>query len=145
MSGVTSPLSFPFPTGTDRVMDGDDAIKALAEKVDDYLAPSGTVTPVGISSLNGWGVASTTIRRFGPFVVMHFDVTKASWVASEGIGVVPTGYRPGGTASWLFGAVVGASGGMSSVSVAWDGTIITVLGSSNGAGLLGTFIWFAAV
>lgn len=30
----TTPKGFPFPVGTDRVMDGDDAIQALAEFID---------------------------------------------------------------------------------------------------------------
>jgi len=32
--GSTTSKGYPFPVGTDRVMDGDDAIKALAEAVD---------------------------------------------------------------------------------------------------------------
>lgn len=35
--GGTTTHGLPFPTGTDRVMDGDDAIKALAEAVDASL------------------------------------------------------------------------------------------------------------
>lgn len=31
MSGLTTPGKLPYPTGTDKVRDGDDAIKALAE------------------------------------------------------------------------------------------------------------------
>jgi hypothetical protein len=39
-------LGYPFPVGTDRVMDGDDAIKALATAVDTKLgaAASGSAT-----------------------------------------------------------------------------------------------------
>lgn len=35
--GSTTAHGFPFPTGSDRVMDGDNAIEALAQKVDDTL------------------------------------------------------------------------------------------------------------
>jgi len=36
--GSTTPFyAFPYPIGTDRVMDGDDAIKALAERVEAVL------------------------------------------------------------------------------------------------------------
>lgn len=37
MPGTTPKLGFPFPTGTDRVMDGDNAIAALAGSVEDQL------------------------------------------------------------------------------------------------------------
>lgn len=35
--GSTTTHGFPFPVGTDRVMDGDNAIQALAQYTDDYL------------------------------------------------------------------------------------------------------------
>lgn len=35
--GSTTSKGYPYPVGTDRVMDGDDAIKSLAEKVDAAL------------------------------------------------------------------------------------------------------------
>lgn len=43
---ATTSKGFPYPLGTDRVMDGDDAIKALAQKVDGSvgLLASGVVT-----------------------------------------------------------------------------------------------------
>lgn len=34
MGGTTPNLALPYPVGTDRVMDGDDAIKALADMLD---------------------------------------------------------------------------------------------------------------
>lgn len=35
MGGVTPVLGLPYPTGTDRVADGDNAIQALADKIED--------------------------------------------------------------------------------------------------------------
>lgn len=34
MGGTTTTLKLPYPTGTDRVMDGDNAMQALAERVE---------------------------------------------------------------------------------------------------------------
>jgi hypothetical protein len=38
MAGTTAGHGLPYPTGADRVADGDDSIKALAEKTDTELA-----------------------------------------------------------------------------------------------------------
>ena len=37
MGGTTAKYGFPYPSGTDRLMDGDNAIQALAEKVEATL------------------------------------------------------------------------------------------------------------
>lgn len=53
---------FPYPVGTDRVMDGDDAIKALAEKIDTLLATDlvqgGTIAAV-TSTATSWSGSVT--------------------------------------------------------------------------------------
>jgi hypothetical protein len=51
MSGATA-KGYPYPTGGDAVTDGDDAIKALAEKVDTQLGTiaRGAVTFPGLST-----------------------------------------------------------------------------------------------
>lgn len=142
MAGTTSPLAFPYPTGTDRVMDGDNAIQALAEKVDDYLAPQG-ITPVGISSQNGWDVAACRVLRFGPFCVLQLYASKTSWGGSEGIGVLPAGYRPGGAQNIYFEAMMSATGQPSSVYLRpIDGVIVTVLGQSGGGSLIANVPYF---
>jgi hypothetical protein len=38
MSGTTGAFGWPFPTGSDRVMDGDNAIEALAEAIENSLS-----------------------------------------------------------------------------------------------------------
>lgn len=70
MGSVTARLALPYPTGTDRVMDGDDAIRALAEGLDfNGARVSASIAP--------WGGASAPIRKpitqFGPSA----DVTSA--------------------------------------------------------------------
>lgn len=46
--GSQTAKGFPYPVGTDRVMDGDDAIRALAEKIDSAVGvmASGQATVV---------------------------------------------------------------------------------------------------
>lgn len=55
MGGVTGDKGYPYPTGSDRLMDGDNAIQALAQKVDNSIQ-AGTVaittvadTPVSVA------------------------------------------------------------------------------------------------
>lgn len=38
MGSTTTKYAFPYPIGTDRVMDGDNAIQALAQRVEDVMA-----------------------------------------------------------------------------------------------------------
>jgi hypothetical protein len=57
--GSTTTQGYPYPLGTDRVMDGDDAIKALAEKAD---ANAG-------ATASGRASASTTNTPSGTVVV----------------------------------------------------------------------------
>lgn len=46
---ATTAKGFPYPIGTDRVMDGDDAIKALAEAVGNYHGARIWATQVSVS------------------------------------------------------------------------------------------------
>jgi hypothetical protein len=59
--GSVTPKGYPYPVGTDRVMDGDDAIKALATAVDTKLgaAAAGTLDITGLAA-NGTGSVAVT-------------------------------------------------------------------------------------
>lgn len=65
---ATTPKGFPYPEGTDRLMDGDNAIQALAEAVDDLTGASwgsaGQITGV---------IAGTPTQVTVTFPVGHFD------------------------------------------------------------------------
>lgn len=95
MAGVTSPLNFPYPTGTDRVADGDNAIQALAEAVDDHLsihAATGTVTLAG--TVTG---SAAAYRRPGGTVILLCDFwAPAGGLAADGdLGTIAgAAYRP---------------------------------------------------
>jgi hypothetical protein len=70
---ANTPLGYPYPVGTDRVMDGDDAIHNLASAVDNKLGlgASGIVT-VAVTALGAPGSTTVTFpaSRFtvAPFV-----------------------------------------------------------------------------
>jgi len=68
MPGSTPDYGFPYPTGTDRVMDGDNAIEALARAVEDVFG--------GIIAIEKPATATLTLTN-GPVEVpgTRYDVT----------------------------------------------------------------------
>lgn len=73
--GSTTTLGYPYPVGTDRLMDGDDAIKALAEKVDSSLGvtAAGTTNVSTTNSATGTTVVTLPAGRFatGPRIACN--------------------------------------------------------------------------
>jgi hypothetical protein len=60
--GSQTPHGYPYPVGTDRVMDGDNAIQALAEAVDAHLrrgVASGSIS-MPITAVNTTAFATVT-------------------------------------------------------------------------------------
>lgn len=93
MGGTTPILGFPYPTGSDRVMDGDNAIQALAEAVEDVLSP-GTdwepYTPALTAGTNTGAGASYSGRfaRIGDTVFFEaLTVMGATRVIVGGMGL----------------------------------------------------------
>ena len=63
--GSTTKKGLPYPIGTDRVMDGDNAIQALAEAVDVGKGiVFGTVNCVATNSASGQGVITFPVGAF---------------------------------------------------------------------------------
>lgn len=95
---ATTPIfAIPYPVGTDRVMDGDNAMQALAERVETILAPTGTPLPYQ----NGWhdygsGYEAATYQRIGRLVVLQ-GLASPAGSTSLGICTLPPGFRPAGT------------------------------------------------
>jgi len=92
MAGTTPILGFPYPTGTDRVADGDNAIQSLAQAVEtNLIGANAAVTPgpnitVGSSAVYRRG-------RVGLLVVTNLT-TGAVITGGATILTLPTGYRP---------------------------------------------------
>lgn len=94
--GDTTTHGAPFPVGTDRVMDGDNAIKALAEWVDGRLyaasAPSGALAP-GV-----WQNATVTV------------CTSTTLAAQPGTAIARARWMKIGNTVWFQGdAAVGST------------------------------------
>lgn len=103
---ANTPKGFPYPVGTDRVMDGDDAIRALATAVDTSVGvlAAGTVSITTPASGAGTAAVTFPVGRFtvAPFVAL----TLVSTGATVGNGnQTATGIGTGGfTANYNRGA-----------------------------------------
>ena len=95
MAGTTSPLGFPYPTDTDLVSQGDEAIQSLAEAVDDALVgvTSTAITPGTGVTIGGQGARVT---RFGKLCLFRANlaVGGSGLAAGGNICAVPAGFRP---------------------------------------------------
>lgn len=76
MSGITTSRKIPYPTGTDQVRDGDDAMRALVDRIDYMLGESGTYTTPAVT---GTQVFTVDLSRAYPggFKVYVSAVTQA--------------------------------------------------------------------
>ena len=122
--GSTTPLKgYPFPTGTDRVMDGDDAIRKLAQSLDNMMqyatVSSGTLVAGQAVTVNyAWPIPFADV----PFVVVSIQANagtlqggaSAASLAPTAAGGQVVAQRTTGTAGFLvlilgFGKVVPVS------------------------------------
>jgi len=60
----------PYPLGTDRVMDGDDAIRGLAEALDPAASPA------ALAAQAGWTVQSSSCWKLGALCIVTASVTR---------------------------------------------------------------------
>src|SRR5262245_3746001 len=110
---ATTPKGFPYPLGTDRVMDGDDAIKALATAVDTKLglAASGTATvntvggqtvsvpitfPAGLFTAPPNVTATIGFSGFGTMTVVMAPAVTAITATGFTLSLARTGTGSGG-------------------------------------------------
>lgn len=114
---ATTPKGYPYPLGTDRVMDGDDAIHSLATAVETLagVACAGNATLPAPSAIN----VPTTLAV--TFPVGRF--TAVPWVIGSPQGGSPQAFAPMSTAAvttagvTLYGARV--SGSMATIVMSW--------------------------
>jgi hypothetical protein len=95
MAGTTTRLALPYPTGGDRVADGDNAMQALAEAVDTALAG---VAWVNMALGNAWTNTDTNTYGFASYR-KRGDVVELRGLITPGtVGAViftlPAGFRP---------------------------------------------------
>jgi hypothetical protein len=111
---ATTPKGYPYPLGTDRVMDGDDVIHELAEAVDTKtgVSASGTaITPVPSGLNNPTNVTVT-------FPVGLFTAPPA--VVTTAIGTVVRAGTQTATATNVIVWAEKLSGGLIAMSIYWQ-------------------------
>lgn len=106
-----TPNGLPYPVGTDRVADGDNAIRALAEAVDPFAGDTGWITVGSGGSAPAYGAGMsdaspatdyrTRFRRVGKMVTVAVAVQRTNTLV---IFTLPAGYRPSVPVFVAFGA-----------------------------------------
>jgi hypothetical protein len=91
MPSSTPKLAIPYPIGTDLLADGDNAIQALAERVEALLSPTWTALPFGSgwSTLGGQQACEYT-KIFG---WLYFRGHANSSSTGANICTLPVGFR----------------------------------------------------
>lgn len=119
---ATTTKGYPYPLGTDRVADGDDAIHALAEKVDTALG----VIAGGQANIthSGTGTASTTVT----FPVGRFVSPPTAVLVGAALSTIAGVLEGGGSASGVsasgFTANYYRSAGNGTMTVVWLAVLI---------------------
>ena len=141
MAGVTAaPWSIPYPTGTDRVADGDNAIQAVADRMNALLAQNLVGAPVPVTNVptvGGFAGVVTYAARAG-VVTLNVNPTKASWAGGDLVATVPAPYRPP-MALFMCGYKL-SSGNPCVMTVRPDGNIV-VLTAGSEVGFNGYFTY----
>ena len=130
----TTTNGLPWPEGTDRVADGDDAIRALAESIDGKLLLSGdtgwlTPAAAGFAVMAGWKDLSGTVRKRHGFVFVNLAASSINPIGASNISNVPAISVPGSWRPYLNSPVTTTSAGISHSSYVSGGAP----GSSGGA------------
>lgn len=103
MPSQTAGKNLPYPLGTDRVMDGDDQIRKLAQSVDN-MAQAGTATP----NITTGGTAATVAVTF-PVAYASTPSVAISYNLSANANISCSVQSP--TASGFIAAAVRATAG----------------------------------
>lgn len=93
MAGATPILGLPYPTGTDRVADGDNAIQALAAKLEEVLSPTWQNLAFQ-SPWRNWGAPNQhcQFRKVGDEVQLRGMATGGT--AGTTLAFLPAGMQP---------------------------------------------------
>lgn len=67
---VSTPKNIPYPLGTDRVMDGDDAMRRIAQSVDNMVQGRAESIPVTTADTNGTLAVTFPVPYASPPVVV---------------------------------------------------------------------------
>ncbi len=122
MGSQTPTLAIPYPVGTDRVMDGDNAMQAMAESVESLMLATWQAIP-GLVGTAIAGYVTAGYAKIGQVVELRGVANYAGgWGAGATLGTLPAGSRP--TASLSFLVIFGSGTGIITVSA--TGTVVAV-------------------
>lgn len=104
---------FPYPLGTDRVMDGDNAIQALAQKIDTVLGlmASGTTTVTLSNAAQAFATVTFPAGRFQSAPAVVASTASGTYLANT-VGATATSVQ-------IYAAHRDGTAQSGSVSVAW--------------------------
>ena len=132
MAGATT-NGIPYPTGSDRVMDGDNAMQAMAEKIDPSVAATS-----GVGSFGPGCSGKLNVFRRGRVCHFNFEVTSANGTAAGfSLGTLPVGFRP--VEQWFFQCLIVSSSANLSVELSTAGGFVpNVTGLAAGGRIIGS-------
>lgn len=135
MANYTPNSHLPYPIGTDRVMDGDDVIRALATALDgSNWATVNTAAPFGGNCY--WARRSNMVT-----VALNLSAS-ASWTGNQLIATLPAAARPLDPGPNLILLFIGQGGGvLRTVLVDVSGQILAGEGGPAGTPFWGTFTY----
>lgn len=112
MPSQTSPKNLPYPLGTDRVMDGDDMIRKLAQSVDN-MVQGGQISP---NIVTGGTAVQTTVTFPVAYAAGSTPFVAATPVASNASTNIAVSVTSIGATSMVVSCVRASSG---TQSVQW--------------------------
>lgn len=104
---ANTPKGYPYPLGTDRLMDGDDSIHSLATAVDTNLGTGAAGTSVVTVATGGTPSALAVTFPAGRFTVAPAVVVSVNQNANTGVTATATGIT---TTGFALNAVRATSG-----------------------------------
>jgi hypothetical protein len=100
----------PYPTGTDKVIDGDNAIRALAETLDKGpSAGTGKWVGAGATIQSGWAIVAQyplQYRRWQGWVEFSGALFRTAWDGSQVNILASTDFAPSNMNTAIIGAVI---------------------------------------
>lgn len=140
MGSQTTPLRYPYPTGGDRVMDGDNAIQALAEALNNDNAGATYAL-----TLSGSLTGSATIYRRGSLAVINFNMTVAVALTNgQNLANIPAGVRPIEGTVFVHGYYAAGPYGPVPLHITSGGTFAVQTAAIVGAIIRGSAAWAVA-
>ena len=120
---ATTARGYPYPLGTDRVADGDDAIHSLATQIDTALGASAAGT-VGITHASAGTTASASVTfPVGRFTAPPTFISVQPWLTTNG-GVLEGGGSPTGVLATGFTANYYRPSGTGAMTVQWLAVLV---------------------